>query len=149
MKIEITSHYGFTDILSSAPASWDLILICSPGGVNPPEEFTSIARRTLHLFFDDHDNPSPGVVLPTIEDIKEAVEWSLSSEKLLVACYMGRSRSAALAYIIQCREVVPEYALQILLPRWHRPNRLIVRIGAEILENPNVLHAFDEWQTKL
>jgi predicted protein tyrosine phosphatase len=145
VKVEIRSHDMLPDLLTAEPGLWDLLLIGSPGGVEPPASLSSLARRTLRLCFDDCDAARPGVVLPTADNVRQALEWSAGSERLVVSCYVGRSRSAALAYIIRCRDFPPLEALRILAPDWHRPNPLIVRLGSELLGNPSIRDTCSNW----
>ena len=145
MRIEIRGHPMLPDLLRVEPGLWDLLLISSPGGVEPPGGVLSLARRTLRLCFDDCDAPQPGVVPPTADDIRRALEWSVDSERIVVSCYLGRSRSAGLAYVIRCRDCQPHEAIRILDPDWHRPNPLIVRLGSEFLGNPTVRNTCSDW----
>ncbi len=148
MKIEIRGHPMLPDFLSAEPGLWDLLLIGSPGGIEPPKGTLSLARRTLRLCFDDCDTAHPGVVPPTAEDVRQALEWSAGSERLIVSCYLGRARSAGLAYVIRCRDCPPLEALGILAPDWHRPNALIVRLGSEILGNPAIRDTCSDWMNR-
>ena len=50
--------------------------------------------------FERFTEPARGVVLPTLDDVRRALEWSVGSTDLVVACHAGRRRSAALAYLI-------------------------------------------------
>ncbi len=148
MKIEIRGHPMLPDLLSAEPGLWDLLLIQSPGGVDLPASVTSLARRTLRLCFDDCDEAHPGVVPPTVDHIRQALEWSAGSERLVVSCFAGRSRSAGLAYIIRCRACQPLDAIRILAPDWHQPNQLIVRLGAEVLGNPVIRDTCANWMVR-
>jgi predicted protein tyrosine phosphatase len=148
VKIEIRGHPLLPELLTAEPGLWDLLLIGSPGRMEPPEGVASLARRTLRLCFDDCDVPQPGVVLPTADDVRRALEWSADSERLVVSCYLGRSRSAALAYILRCRDCPPQEALRILAPDWHRPNPLIVRLGSELLGNPAIRDECSDWMAR-
>jgi predicted protein tyrosine phosphatase len=145
VRIEIRGHPMLPDLLTAEPGLWDLLLIRSPGGVEPSESVLTLARRRLRLCFDDCDVAGPGLVLPTIDDVRRALEWSADSERIVVSCYLGRSRSAGLAYIIRCRDCQPHEALRILSPDWHRPNPLIVGLGSELLGNPTVRDACSDW----
>jgi predicted protein tyrosine phosphatase len=133
------------DLLKAELGLWDLLLISSPSGAEPPGVVSSLARRTLRLYFDDCDATQTGVVPPTANDIRQALEWSAHSERLVVSCYLGRSRSAGLAYVIRCRDCQPQEALRILSPGWHRPNPLIVRLGSELLGNPAISATCSDW----
>ncbi len=136
------------DLLMTEPGLWDLLLISSPRGMEPPEGVSSLARRTLRLCFDDCDVARPGVVPPVAADVRRALEWSADSERLVVSCYLGRSRSAGLAYVIRCRDCQPLEALRMLAPDWHRPNPLIVRLGSELLGNPAIRDTCSDWMDR-
>jgi hypothetical protein len=141
MDIDICSHGVLPGLLSADPGRWDLLLVTNPG-VEPPEGVPPLARRLLHLQFDDFTSPLPGVRLPTADDVRRALDWSAGCERLVMSCHAGVSRSAALAYLVRCRAVPPPVALGILAKGWHRPNELIVRLGASILEDPGVYEAY-------
>lgn len=144
MRTEICSHGTLLGVLSAEPGVLDLLLVTNPG-TDPPADVLSLARRVLLLQFDDFTEARPGVVLPSTEDVQKALDWSAGGGDLVVCCHAGVSRSAALAYIIRCRDWSPEKALDILTPGWHRPNALIVRLGAALLGQPGVLDAWATW----
>src|SRR5262245_11125807 len=132
MNIEICSHATLQGLLATQPGGYDLLLVTNPG-YDPPADALPLARRVLHLVFDDHHVPRPGRRLPAAEDVRRALEWSADSTDLVVSCNAGVSRSSALAYIILCRQRPPQEAIAALTPNWHRPNELIVRLGAQLL----------------
>src|SRR5262245_22681365 len=115
VTIEICSHGVLSGLLSAVPGRWALLLVTNPV-VEPPEGVRPLARRTLHLAFDDFVSPRPGAVLPTAFEVRRAVEWAAGSADLVVSCHAGRSRSAALAYLIRCRDCPPEEAVEVLTP---------------------------------
>ncbi len=39
-------------------------------------------------------------------------------------------------------------AIQLLTPGWHRPNALIVHLGAELLDDPRVHRTYAAWAEK-
>jgi predicted protein tyrosine phosphatase len=144
MDIDICSHGVLLGLLSAEPGRRDLLLVTNPG-VEPPEGVPPLSRRLLHLEFEDLASPLPGVRLPTEADVRRALEWSAGSEALVVSCHAGVSRSAALAYLVRCREVSPPEALAVLSRGWHKPNELVVRLGAAILGDPAVYKAYLAW----
>jgi predicted protein tyrosine phosphatase len=122
----------------------DLLVVSNPGA-GLPTGVEGLARRLLHLEFDDQTRARSGVVLPTADDVRRALEWSVGYQRLVVCCHAGISRSSALAYVIACRDHPPEEALGVLSPRCHYPNSLIVRLGAIALGNEAVYTAFVGW----
>ncbi len=144
MLTEICSRHALLGLLGEAPGRYDLLLVTNPW-TDAPEGVPELARRALHLRFEDVTEPAPGVRPPTEEDVRAALEWSAGCGDLVVACHAGVSRSAALAYVIRCHDWSPRQALQVLTPGWHQPNRLIVRLGAELLGSPDVYGAYLAW----
>jgi predicted protein tyrosine phosphatase len=144
MDIDICSHGVLLGLLSADPGRRDLLLVTNPG-VELPEGVPPLARRLLHLQFDDFSSPLPGVVLPTADDVRRALDWAAGRERLVVSCHAGVSRSAALAYLVRCREVPPPEAIGILSKVWHNPNELIIRLGASVLEDDGIYEAYLAW----
>ena len=141
MTTEICSHAVLLGLLASDPGRYDLLLVTNPG-VGPPEGVPPLARRVLHLQFEDFDAPRPGVRLPAAEDVRPALQWSAGGGDLVVSCHAGLSRSPALAYVVRCRDWSPQEAIRVLTPGWHRPNGLVVRLGAESPGDPAVYATF-------
>ena len=144
MITEICSHAVLLGLLSSDPGRYDLLLVTNPG-VGPPEGVPPLARRVLHLQFEDFVSPRPGARLPAAEDVRLALEWSAGGGDLVASCHAGLSRSSALAYVVRCRDWSSGEAIRVLTPGWHRPNDLVVRLGAELLGDPAVYATFAAW----
>jgi predicted protein tyrosine phosphatase len=144
MKTKICGRRMLSDLLARDPGRYDLLLVTNPG-VKPPAGVPALVRRMLHLQFDDTAVPRRKKRLPTTEDVCQALEWSEPGADLVVACHAGVSRSAALAYVIRCRDWSPRRAIRILTRTRHRPNALIVRLGAELLDDPQVYQTFATW----
>ncbi|MCE9555521.1 MAG: hypothetical protein K8T91_19410 [Planctomycetes bacterium] len=51
-----------------------------------------------------------------------------------------------MAYLIACKLQGINEALKLMNPQRHIPNPLVVRLGAGILEMPDVWEAFDRWR---
>ena len=139
-KKEVGAHRGYYDVISIR-------------GVRRPtdkyfdKDFEKNCKSLLKLYFDDVWLPrhaNAGWVLPNKKTIKEALEWATNKENLLVHCKAGKSRSAAVAYLIGCMKTNdPEGVSKALLKQgYHIPNELIVQFGAEILGNQNVWNTF-------
>jgi predicted protein tyrosine phosphatase len=130
-----------------------LISIGNPGD-NPPSGFYEVPFR-LRLEFHDLDKFDNDLdyILPTYEDIAKVICFinSISNWNghLLIHCYMGISRSTAVAFIIWSYFLgsgKEEQALAYVLaarPKAH-PNRLIVQLGDELLNRRGrLIQVFD------
>jgi hypothetical protein len=49
-------------------------------------------------------------------------------------------------YLIECLDTKPEMALGLLDHNLHSPNMHIVRLGAEIMKDPDILRQAEWWQ---
>ena len=146
MQTEICGHADVHALLDEDPRNRDLILITNPGYVPFGDEVLRLARRVLHLQFDDIAATFPDMHPPTSADVQRALDWAAGSEDLVVACHAGISRSSALAYVIRSRDWSPSQAVQILTRGLHSPNRLIVDLGAKLLGNPLVWSTYESWR---
>lgn len=96
----------------------------------------------LPMVFDDvwlPEHERLGYVLPKKEIIEEALMWAKNKGPFIVHCKAGISRSSAVAYLIACLFAPPEKAIKVLNQFIHSPNELIVKFGAEILENEEIV----------
>lgn len=105
-------------------------------------KLSSIANNCLLLRFNDVSEPIASFhhVLP--EHISQAMDFAKDKEDLVVACAMGISRSSALAYIIACSK---GQGLEVLDPKIHRPNPLVVKTGSQFLEREEVYKNYCRW----
>lgn len=144
MTIVIRNYLAASFLLEQEPNIWDAIVILD-SGLTPTPFVAAYARRYLYLRFDDVTASVSGKRLPILDDLRAAVEFAADSENLLVSCRAGQSRSAALAWVIGCQKLGPEAACQLLNPARHIPNSRIVELGAELIDQPSVLQAFNAW----
>ena len=96
-------------------------------------------------YFDDIISPHAGYKVPTHDHIRRILKWAMSKEHIAVHCTAGISRSSAIAYLISCHRSSPKEALKILDPAKHSPNRLILYLGMEVLEDETVLSEYMAW----
>jgi len=99
----------------------------------------------MQLKFDDITSPTPGKVVVTDELIRDAIAFGLASDKLIVCCRAGQSRSAAAAFSIAYEKLGKTVALSMLNPQRHSPNFQVLKIADGIIERPGILNAYDEW----
>ncbi len=102
-------------------------------------------RGILLVKFDDIQEAWRGRKLATTKDIRQILNWSKDKDGIVVHCQAGASRSAAVAYLIECLQTTPKEALGILNPNQHSPNMHIVRMGAKILRNPEIAIEAEHW----
>lgn len=120
-------------------------LVITDFGYSFPEEIRGLCGDVLHLAFDDACFPTGLHQLADLAMIQKGIAWTEGRDKLLIACHAGISRSAAFAFLIACTDRPPEQALSILDPVMHRPNDLVVLLGAKALKNRRVWDTFLEW----
>lgn len=145
MKIAIRSYLAGSFLLEREAKTWDAIVILD-SGLTPSEFVAEHARKHMYLQFDDITAASPQKIMPTLEDVSEAIEFSRDSEQLLVCCRAGQSRSAALAFVIACQLLGTKNAVPLLNARRHAPNSLIIELGAAVVDDPLFLTIFADWQ---
>jgi len=143
--IKICGHKELELVLSQEPGKYNVILYTnSDMSVLPVVRHR--AKTWTHLPVDDVDHfEYRSYCAPKPEDIKNALAFSEDKEDLICACHAGISRSSATAYLIGSKKLGAESGLNILQEQ-HYPNRLIVWMGAKILQNPLVWDKFVDWQ---
>lgn len=141
--IQICSLYEAYATIFKEKTSYNIVSIRSPEESEEIEHFFDKYKENYNSVFvrcfDDIYEPIPGYIMPKKQDFKAVLNWSKDKDDLLVHCYAGISRSAAVAYLIECTRKPPDEAVKILNRSLHYPNRLIVEMGANILGNPDIL----------
>ena len=102
-------------------------------------------KGILRIRFDDIETHWVGRKLANKDDIRRILEWCRTKKSIVVHCYSGVSRSSAIAYLIECLEQPPEKALEILNADKHSPNSHIIRIGARVFNDREILTCFMGW----
>lgn len=110
-------------------------------GEVPVDEYRDCCLDMCVMHFNDHADPRNNTS-PNAEHVKRIVEWGTGRDDVLCHCRFGRSRSSAAAYLIACANDGVEQAIRVVSTRKHRPNSLMVKLGAELL-NCDVWDAFD------
>ena len=105
------------------------------------------AGRSLFLRFDDVLAPTQGKRCPTAEDVRSAIRFASESDRLLVCCRAGQSRSVAIAFTIAFCKLGAAGGLAILNPKRHSPNSLIIDLAAPIVDAPMFATTFYDWKT--
>ncbi len=147
MNICIKSYLTASALLESEPNQWNVLVILDSGWI-VTNFLLSHSRSYLALRFDDIDQPRSNKLLPSTTQIQQGLDFSIGKDNLIVCCRAGQSRSAALAYVIACRERGASTALQLLDPTRHSPNRLVVTIGDMLLEFSDAFDQFHDWRTR-
>jgi len=65
----------------------------------------------------------------------------------MVCCRAGQSRSAATAFSIAFNKLGADAAIELLNPKRHSPNTLIIDLAANIIDDPMFATTFHDWQT--
>ncbi len=147
MEIRIASYVAGSFLLEREPHQWHTIVVLDSGS-QVTDFVEKHARTSCIRRFDDVEGPFAGKEPPRRIMIEQCLDFSSGKDKLLVCCRAGQGRSVATAYVIGCREFGVRKAITILNPMRHRPNRLVVQIGATILDNPDILGEFDHWRCR-
>lgn len=145
MKIVIHNYLAGSFLLEKEPCIWDAIVILD-SGLSHTSFVADHARSYIYLRFDDVIADTRGKRLATVDDIRSAIEFASHSENLMVCCRAGQSRSAALAFVIGCHRLGPKRACDLLNPKRHVPNSVIVDLGAKLLDDLCVREAFVNWK---
>ena len=144
MDIRIYGYLAASYLLEIEPSQWDTLVVLD-SKVSPSDFVQSHSVRHRFLRFDDVDRLPEGRQPFTSDDVASGLVFAVVSDRLLVTCRAGQSRSAAMAYLIACRDQGVEAALNLIDPTRHIPNPLVVRLGAAVLDMSDALDAFERW----
>ncbi|NQT13566.1 MAG: dual specificity protein phosphatase family protein [Planctomycetes bacterium] len=145
MDIRICGYLSASFLLEHEPLKWDALVVLD-AKVIATDFVQSHTRKHLFLRFDDIERPTGNRRLVTSDQLARGLEFAKDSSRLLISCRAGQSRSAALAYLIACRDLGVDAAQKMIDPKRHVPNRLVVSLGAALLDVPDVLDAFHRWR---
>lgn len=144
MEIAIRNYLSGSFLLEQEPNAWDAIVILDP--VASHTAFVGEhTRRHLYLRFDDVELDTRGKRSPTTHDVRSALDFASKSQKLLVCCRAGQSRSAATAFVISYELLGPDAARSLLDPKRHAPNSMIIELGSRLTTNSLLKETFDGW----
>lgn len=147
MELHIKGHDTIGGLLKERYREFDVVLFTN-SNCEIPRHIETRCKDLLHICVDDIDFQMKNKVLVTLEQIKEALAWVENREKLISCCHAGVSRSSAMAYLIASQRWDAKSALSVLRPLKHWPNRLIVHLGSQVLNNPAIWDSFVQWQLK-
>jgi predicted protein tyrosine phosphatase len=123
----------------------------------PVDKVASLCLSMLILRFNDLDDVhlnhlstsdlvKNGLHYPERGHIEAALDYAKDKQELLIHCAAGVSRSSAVAYLIACSRVGTMEALRVLDSLFHWPNNRVVRLGAEIMDNPEIKQTIKKWK---
>ena len=144
MEIEIHNYLSCSHRLETESGKWDSIVILD-SNLAESQFVKQHSRNSLQLHFDDITKPAPNKIEPSSKLIASALEFGLSTEKLIVCCRAGQSRSSATAFAIVYEKLGRIDAMKLLNPKRHSPNYRIIQIANELLDRPGILNTYDEW----
>ena len=152
MKLTICGHDKAAKILASKPNKLDIIFISSPENkyaVEGSEKIAGLARESCEILFNDITFPiGHSKTVPEEHHVKKALDFAKGKKELIIACQMGVSRSSAIAYLIEASESGYKEAFDILNPKVHSPNLLVIKHGAKLLGEQDILAAMLDWKNK-
>ena len=146
MEIAIRSYVAGSHLLESDSRPWDAIVILD-SNILETEFIGNHTRSHLFLRFDDVLTTTQGKRSPTVEDIGSAIHFSNGSNRLVVCCRAGQSRSVATAFSIAYHKRGANAALELLNPKRHSPNSLIIDLASTIIDDPMFATTFRDWQS--
>ncbi len=144
MEIEIHNYLSCSHRLATESGRWDSIVILD-SSLGESQFVRQHSRNSLQLRFDDITTSETNKIEPNSELISSALSFGLLTEKLIVCCRAGQSRSAATAFAIVYEKLGKLEAMKLLNPKRHSPNYRILQIADELLERPGILNAYNEW----
>jgi len=131
------------------PSDFNIVSIRSsnmfPDEYDAFEKYRKNYKDIIVEHFDDIRAPEEGWIVPAKEHVQRILDWSIDRKNIAVHCTAGISRSSAIAYLIACQRCPPKEALEVLDPMMHFPNRLIIRLGAEVMEDESVINEYNKW----
>lgn len=132
------------DFITLNSQQWHVICITGSGQLMP-QLIQKHAKTYLHLIFDDIDCPLSNYIMPSIVDVKSAIEYAKDKTNLIVCCEWGHSRSKAIAYAIECQRCGnPKVASKLFQPQ-DFPNKMIVKFAASLLGDKKILDVYNDW----
>jgi len=132
LKKEIEDQPDFYNVIAIGAIELELLGI------------SKFCKDCIFSLFADVINPDKNEA-PTVQHVEDCIKWGLNKEDLLISCAAGVSRSASIAYLIECASSGdPEASISVLDHRKHRPNQLILCYGNKVL-GMNVTSAIREY----
>ena len=144
MQIEIHNYLSCSHLLESQSGAWDSIVILD-SSLSESEFVRQNSKRSLQLQFDDITQNLEQKILPSENAIRSALDFANESQKLIVCCRAGQSRSSATAFSIAFEKFGEQFALDLLNPKRHSPNHFILQIADKLIERLGLLNAYDNW----
>lgn len=152
MKLTICGHDEAAKILAKKPNKLDIIFISSPENkyaIDGSEKIAELARESCEILFNDITFPiGHSKTVPEEHHVQKALDFAKGKKELIVSCQMGISRSSAIAYLIEASIVGYEKAFDILNMKVHSPNLLVIKHGAKLLGEQEILTAMLDWKNK-
>lgn len=151
MEVTICGHRRAVEILEASPNQLDIIFISSPDGrfsVTNSFRIPELARECCEILYHDVTQSIAHMDPPKRYHVQKALDFAKGRDKLIVACQAGISRSSATAYVVQAATVGLVEALKVLDPKIHSPNLAVVKHGADILNEPDMMDIISQWKNK-
>lgn len=152
--MKILSHEDAIKEVKANSKFYNVVFITNPGNPFYCREIYDLvahAKKILINEFIDIDefrydeNKTDWDGGPQKSHVEDILKWTENKDNLIICCRMGISRSSATAYVIACRTQSPDEAVKILHKDNHYPNRRIIKLGAEILNKPEMIDIINQY----
>jgi len=152
MHIRVCDLETIKTVLSTEYIDSHVVSIRDTDG-NLIKHYSAIDRNVIncaslfHLYFDDVWAPEHlkyGYKLVREGQLAALFKWAEDKEDFTVHCTGGVSRSASIAYLLACLRMRPEDAILYLDNKIHYPNPFVVKLGAKLLNNPDIERVWDK-----
>jgi predicted protein tyrosine phosphatase len=143
MDIQIFSAENAAKELKQHSKRWHVVSLRDVKynfGSHPLNGLHDHAKDMIVVGMDDvtwSTSNSQGYTKPSREKVQHIIDWveEKQPENLMVHCWAGVSRSSATAFLLSCIHNTPEEAFNLLNPKKHMPNLMIMDYGLDILND--------------
>lgn len=153
----VLSRESLITAIRKNPQQYNCVIIIEPFNREHGLVVGGLSRTTLDRMrkypkdkvivqFWDIEDEAEWLEGPQEHHVRTVLDWAKDKEVDIVACHAGISRSSALAILIECQKVFAGRPVSVreaiqslgLYHDFHRPNRLILKHGAKILNRPEI-----------
>lgn len=148
--MRIFSHLALERHLSMTRRGLFYIIFVKNVGKEIPKSISKKSALIMDVVFDDIDCKMPPFVMPEKDDVASVIDFykKHSNHNIIFSCANGTTRSPSLAYVCECTKKHPSYAIEYMRHRDFHLNRVIVKYGAEILNEPEVYNYYEKYMFK-
>jgi len=154
LNIQILSRRDMQNMFKTQDLSKHLVVSINDSSIEKKhmQQFKCKCKQMLSLHFSDLNDSelnyylNKNIIIPKKIHMKKILKFTDNDEPVIVHCFAGIARSSASAYLIACQRTNdPNEAIKVLDPKLHYPNKYLIKLGAEILNNPYIVECFEKW----